>query len=242
MIQVDLNEKYIINPAYKFRSDIKRVVVTNNNSLYVNNYDHNDDNFTKNFSTILHPLVAYLFSFFDGKSSLKDTIQMLSDTLDISEDKVLETFIMYIENEDKIIYRMSEKYIALIPKNFIIKKGKLKERNLLEGINIDEILNIGVDMDTIRYYIPNEITLMITNKCLTDCVYCYANTKPTIKTPLSFERITEIVKEAHLLGCRSVELAGGDIFTYKNWYEVIELLNKYEYSPYISTKIPITEK
>lgn len=242
MKNINLNEKYVINPAYKFRSDIKRIVLTNNNSLYVNNYDHVIDNITQSFSTIIHPLVAYLFSFFDGTMALKDTIKKLSEILETPEEKVLETFNIYIYNEEKVIYRLSEKHLAPIPKNFIIHKGQLKNRDLLKNIDIYEMLDNNIDLETTRYYIPNEITLMITNKCQTDCLYCYANTKIKVETPLSFKRIKEIVEEAHSLGCRSVELAGGDIFTYKNWDKIIKLLHEYEYSPYISTKIPITEK
>jgi len=242
MRKIDLNEKYIINPVYKFRSDIKRVVLSNNNSLYVNNYDHLQEEFSKSFVSIIHPLVAYLFSFFDGKTILKDTLKKLSKVLDMEEDKVLETFKIYIYNEDKVLYKISDKLCVPIPKNFIIKKGNLSERNVLENIDIDEMMKNELDLATLRYYIPNEILLMITNKCITDCVYCYANTKPKIRNPLNFERITELVKEAHSLGCRDFGLAGGEIFLYEKWDKLIELLHQYEYDPYISTKIPITEK
>ena len=242
MQNIDLNENYIINPAYKFRSDIKRIVLTNNNSLYVNNYDRINDEYTLSFSTIVHPLVAYLFSFFDGSKTLKDTIKSLSEALEVAEDKVLETFKMYVYNDEKIFYRMSDKHIAPIPKNFIIKKGNLEKRNLLENIDIEKMLDGDIDLTTMRYYIPNEMVLMVTNKCFTDCVYCYANTKPTVDKQLSFERIEELVKEAYSLGCRDFGLAGGDLFTYKNWDKLLELLHKHEYNPYISTKIPIGEK
>lgn len=242
MKNIDINNHYMINPAYKFRSDIKRVVLTNNNSLYCNNYDHLCDDHTTNFAMIMHPMVAKLFSFFDGTRTFKDIASELSETLSLPVQEVIETFSQYIYNPEKVNYRLSDKYYAPIPKNFIIEKNDLPARKLLSDADIDKIISEGVDIDTMRYYIPNEIMLMLTNKCMTNCVYCYADTKHQVKNHLSMERIKELITEAHTIGCRDFGISGGDIFTYKRWPEIIDFLHQHEFNPYISTKIPITEK
>ena len=242
MKNIDINKHYVINPAYKFRSDIKRVVLTNNNSLYCNNYDHLCDDFTTNYAMIMHPMVAKLFSSFDGSRSFKDIAVELSEILAVPVPEVIETFSQYINNPEKVNYRLSDKHYAPIPKNFLIEKNNCPTRKLLSNADINKIISEGIDVETMRYYIPNEIMLMLTNKCMTNCVYCYADTKHQVKNHLSMERIKELITEAHILGCRDFGISGGDIFTYKRWPEIIDFLHQNEYNPYISTKIPISEK
>ena len=230
----------MINPAYKFRNDIKRVVLTNNNSLHINIYDQVRKDFSSSFSTIMHPLVAYLFSFFDGSMTLNDTFKKISSITGKSEEAVKNSFISFINNSESLVYPMSDKFNAPIPINFIIQKGEHKSRELLKNIDIEEILK-DVDLERQRYYVPNEITLMVNNKCYTDCVYCYANTSKKITNPIPFERVKELIKEAHNLGCREFGIGGGEFFLYEHWFELLQVLFEHEYEPYISTKIPINE-
>jgi radical SAM protein with 4Fe4S-binding SPASM domain len=240
MKEINIKNYYIVNPAYKFRNDIKRVVVTNNNSLYVNIYDRMVDSYDIGFSTIMSPLVAQLFSSFNGEKNLENIILNLSSLLKISKDEVLHVFSQFINNSEQMVYPLSTKIYAPIPKNFIIEKQNLPTRDLLESIDVENML-LDEDLTTLRYYIPNELTLMITNKCYTDCIYCYANTSHKVNNPLNFERIEKLIKEAHSLGCRDFGIGGGDFFRYKQWPELLDVLHKYEYNPYISTKFPIGE-
>lgn len=242
MKNIDLNNYYQINPAYKFRSDIRRIVLTNSNSLFCDTYEHLWVNYSQNFSIIMHPVVALVFSKFDGRKTLADTIMDIADLVDDTFDNVLGTFKTYIYNDEEILYKLSEDYFAQIPKNFIIEKSDNSARDVLQGIDIQHILNNGIDLTTKRFYIPNEVYLMVTNNCQTDCVYCYADRKHRVKKFLDFNRVKELIVEAHKIGCRDFGIAGGDIFTYPHWPQLIDFLHQNEYNPYISTKIPIGEK
>ena len=242
MNDINLDKYYIINPAYKFKDDTKRVILTNNNTLYVDNYNRLETGFSAGFSTIVHPLVAYMFAFFNGEMNLRDTITELSSVINKPFDDVLRTFSLFIYNSEKQMYRLPKNLVAPIPINFIIEKQDLPIRDLLGNIDINKmLLDPELNLNTFRNYVPNEISLMITNKCMTDCVYCYADTSHKVENPLTFERVKELIEEAHSLGCREFGIIGGDIFLYKKWDELLEILHKYEYNPYISTKIPIGE-
>ena len=227
MDNINLDKHYIINPAYKFKDDIKRIILTNNNTSYVNNsYFIEDDTLSSNFSSIMHPLVTYMFAFFNGEMSLKDTIMELSYAIDKPYNDVLHTFSLYIQNSEQQQYFLSKNIVTSIPKNFIIEKKNLPTRDLLDNIDISKMLSGSeLDLGTIRNYIPNNILLMVTNNCMADCVYCYADTSHKVENPLTFERIKELIAEAHSLGCREFDI-GGDIFLYKNWAELSDVLHK----------------
>ena len=127
-----------------------------------------------------------------------------------------------------------------LPKNFIIEKRDLPTRDLLGNIDINKMLS-DLDLSTFRNYIPSDIRLMITNNCVTDCAYCFANRSYKVENTLSFERIKDLIAEAHSLGCKSFSISGGELFLYNRWEELLDILHKYEYSPHLSTKIPIGE-
>jgi len=239
---IELNEKYIINPVYRFRSDIKRVILSNNKSMFFDNFDRSKDrSYSDSFLSILHPYVAYLFAFFNGELTLKDSISEISNIMGKPFESVLDVFSQYIENEEQKQYKMTPNRFAPIPINFIIKKGNGKTRNLLEGIDIEGMAK-NIDLETVRFNIPEEVTLMTTQKCLTDCIYCYANKEHKIEKSLSFSRIKELIEEANRIGCRDFGIGGGDFFMYKEWSDLLDVLHENDFNPYISTKIPITEK
>jgi radical SAM protein with 4Fe4S-binding SPASM domain len=243
MNNINLDKYYIINPVYKFKDDIKRIILTNNNTLYVNDYYYTDNpDLSSKFSAVMHPLVAYMFAFFNGEMNLRDTITELSSAINKPFDDVLSTFSSFIHNSEQQLYTLSQNTVTPIPKNFIIEKQDLPTRDLLVNIDINKMLSDSeLDLSTFRNYVPNAIMLMITNNCMTDCVYCYADRSHKVENLLTFERIKELIAEAHSLGCREFDITGGEIFLYKKWEELLDALHKYEYNTYLSTKVPIGE-
>jgi len=241
MNRTNLTDIYIINPAYKIVSDIKRCIIINNNSgLLGNKWDENE-NITTGFSWKIHPYIAYIFSFFDGKENLENTIKKIVEVSELELDYLYSIFLKFIENEE-VIYIDMINHNNTIPKNFLIKKEQNVEcNNIIDRNDIIPILK-DVDLTSMRNFIPNSMTIMVTNTCVTDCVYCYADTTHKIKNHLTLNRIEEIITEAYSLGMNDVEIGGGDIFCYKYWKELLPILRKYNYSPYISTKFPLTEE
>lgn len=227
------NTKYVLNPDYIIRYDENRFCLYNKGNMQNNAVPIN---------TFLHPLQAHFFSFFTHEpQTLDDIISLISEDFDYTKDEVLKMIIPFIENEEIKILKLNDNSIY-IPKNFLIKfvevKGKYQPLHLKV---IKENINKTVDLKARRLNLaPSSLTFMLTNKCCTHCCYCYADTSTTVSQYMPFERIIEIIEEAKKLNLSNINLIGGEIFLYKNWYPVLKKLVKNDLMPnIISTKVPI---
>jgi len=234
---MNINSKYIVNPAYKFRNDIHRVVITNQKNYFLNDYE--DGSFAEGFSSIIHPYVAYIFSYFDGSRTVVEIYNTLKETLQISIDEFSKTIERFIGNKEIQVFEVGDSYNS-IPSNFLREHRPNEVRNDLQiSFDMDRMME-HIDLKTVRNYVPNEMTLMLNNTCCTNCVYCYADRETIVSNMIPFARIQEIIKEANELQMRDIGIDGGDFFMYPHWYELLLELNKYGYKPLISTKFPIT--
>lgn len=98
------------------------------------------------------------------------------------------------------------------------------------------------NFDTFILSHPINLTLMLNNKCITDCVYCYANKDYKVTNPLSTEKILSLIKEAINIGVLSFDINGGEVMLHKDWDIIVNELLKYSFLPQISTKVPLTEE
>lgn len=96
-----------------------------------------------------------------------------------------------------------------------------------------------LDFDSWRLYIPLDVLLVINTKCITNCIYCYADTRKRVDCTIPLERMMELIKEAKALGMRNFDISGGEIFFYKYWETLLKELFTNGFNPYISTKIPL---
>ena len=92
-----------------------------------------------------------------------------------------------------------------------------------------------------RHNTVSSLTIMLNNKCVTNCYYCYADKRNPIDCKITFTRLNEIIEEAHKLNVVSIDVIGGEVFLYKQWKELLDLLVKYNYRPLLSTKMPLKE-
>ncbi|MFC1966937.1 radical SAM/SPASM domain-containing protein [Chloroflexota bacterium] len=84
---------------------------------------------------------------------------------------------------------------------------------------------------------PITMMIMPTDKCLTNCVYCYACRRPIDKSKLlTIKRFHELIEETAKLGVISINLDGGDLFARKEHLEIIEHIESHGISAGISTK------
>jgi radical SAM protein with 4Fe4S-binding SPASM domain len=243
MKHIDTKLTYIVNHAYKFRCDKDNVIVTNNDSLFFDSNDPDSSLFAETgFAWKSTPLIAYLFSFFNGKYSFQETLEIISSEMNVSTEELEKAINPFVENEEKMIFNLSEtNQIIVLPKYFlIIKNKKHKIRDVLNQINFETIKK-SINTQRIRLNIPNETCIMLNTECLTDCIYCYAD-KKKIKNKITHDRIIELIKEARSLNMRDFAVSGGDFFLYKEWEDLIKNLLTNNYRPYISTKIPIGEE
>lgn len=229
------NTKYILNPDYIIRDDYNRFCLYNKGVMQNNAVP---------IYTFLHPLQARFFSFFTKEpQKLDDIISLISEDFDYTKDEVLKMVIPFIENEEIKILKLNDNNIY-IPRNFLIQLEKVKGKYQPLHLKVPkESIYKAVDLKIRRLNVaPSSVTFMLTNQCCTHCCYCYADTTTTVSQHVPLGRLIEIVKEARKLNLSNINLIGGEVFLYKNWFHVLRSLVENDFMPDIlSTKVPITE-
>jgi len=81
---------------------------------------------------------------------------------------------------------------------------------------------------------------MFTSKCETNCIYCYADRSR--KDDMSINTIKKIIEQAAQNKVPYIQISGGDIFAYTQWKLVFKELAKYNYKPFLSTKVPLSRE
>jgi radical SAM protein with 4Fe4S-binding SPASM domain len=183
-----------------------------------------------------------ILSFFTFDRFLSDNLELLSSFLGKPQKVVYEMILPFIENDKpfKIKWQGCD---IVFPRNVLINADSNKNfrRNTVE---LEELKCDGkIDVFAKRFFIsPSKLTFMLTNKCVTNCVYCYADRSTHIAQSLSTNRILELITSANLLNVSEIDLIGGEIFLHKDWYIILSELLKNDFCPTIlSTKIPLTE-
>ncbi len=224
---------FVLNPDYNFKNDIKR-------SIIIANSFNQCEMSVSEWDSIIHPVQAMILSYFSNPITIEKAVDNLSVFLEISKEETQNIIKPFIENEEDI-FTEYDGHVFRFPKKIIIKYHnnlKIEYTYTPEDFAYSEL-----DFETYRlFHSPSSISIMVTNKCVTNCVYCYADKKQEISCQIPFERIQEILAEAKRLKIASVNIGGGEIFLYKKWYELFCELKKYGYDKFlISTKIPINE-
>lgn len=235
---IDYKDTYMVNPKYTIKSDVRRAVLTN--ARGISNAELKNENITTGFAWPMHPMLAVLFSYFDGTNNLLDTIKAVAEDFKMDERDIEDLIVKIInlKKRDTVLFKRLSITFA-VPMNFIVKKeaGMPDQTFDVESFFIEKE---KWDLSSKRLYIPHSLALMLNNRCYTDCVYCYANKDHKPEKFLSLQRIKEIIREADAIGVSELTLNGGDFFIYKYWREVLTEVLKYHYAPYISTKYPIS--
>jgi radical SAM protein with 4Fe4S-binding SPASM domain len=227
-----LNGRYVFNPCYILRNDINRVVLTDSGK---SRYDKIGNN---NFAEFIHPIHAMFLSFFNGNKTLCENLKEISCFFSIEENRAYELAKQFIENKDSIVVEFDGNFYYYPEKVLIEDKNGYQRNYCVEDFNITEKL----DFENQRYNIPVECTLVLNTTCVTNCIYCYADRHNSMKNQISFGKIQEIIAETKRLKFKNVDITGGELFLYEHWYELLELLYKNDYEPYLTTKVPIGEK
>lgn len=231
-----LNEEqiYVFNPDYVLRNDIHRIALYAKEN--VNAYS------SRNWNSFIHPVHAKLFCFFTYRHTLGKIIRELSTFFKKDEDSIIRLITPYLENPSPVSVNWKGKRI-LFPKNILIREERLT-KPLPSHLDTTDYDCQKIDLDSRRYYSgPLMITFMLTNSCVTHCVYCYADVRTSVENPLPTSRWLELIQEADRMRVRQINLMGGEIFLYKDWDLLLKELVDRGMSPeYISTKMPLTQK
>jgi radical SAM protein with 4Fe4S-binding SPASM domain len=92
----------------------------------------------------------------------------------------------------------------------------------------------------LRLETPVNLYTIFTHRCMTNCLYCYAERKPSREMPLS--RWRELIAEAHEMGIMLCSPDNGDTFARRDGVELIECLLEHEMQFLLSTKAYLSKE
>jgi MoaA/NifB/PqqE/SkfB family radical SAM enzyme len=181
-----------------------------------------------------------LLCLFDGEKNLK-TVKDEFAAVTGSNRESINTFVSrLLENPTaiKVDFNGSTFYF---PQNTLIRAGK---KNNVSYYNPGDFLipNNQLDFKSQRLYEPLDTEIMLNNTCETGCIYCYVDKRKPFTCQIPFKRIVELVREAKEMGMRSFNPAGGELFKYKYWEELLNVLVENHFDPIVTTKYPLNER
>lgn len=219
--------KYVVlNKAYSLRNE-KTCSFIVRKSLYI-------DSEIDNYRTIypIPPFLGYIFSNI-GRKEIAQSLSLISERLNISIS-ILRHFIgQLVEKPSQSLSFQGEKFF--FPEHLLLYSSK-KDTNYYHTVRN---FNPMVAYKPCRPYIPLTINYMVTEKCNTNCVYCYA--KRDMKQEMSTLEIIQVLHELSEAGVINLTLTGGDIFARKDWADIISETQKAGFGYLISTKTILEE-
>ena len=235
-MQSNLEKKYILNPYYSLRNDLKRVLLCKSPSFKVPIDIAEDDIFV-----FIHPVHAIAFSFFDGNRTLNECVDLISKVFNSSFEDSLNFIKPFIENSNRVGIEFDE-VLFEFPKNIIIDNTNHRYP-FRSNLDYKEFLiKQELDFYSNRLYEgPSTIRLLVNTVCATDCIYCYVDRRIKDNCKIPIERLIELIHEAKKMKVVDFDIAGTEIFMYKQWDLLIKELVDNGYYPYLSTKLPISE-
>ncbi|MBC8602227.1 radical SAM protein [Parabacteroides acidifaciens] len=223
----------IFNTNYTLKSDGGRVLVL---ARYYGRDNRMPAGVISSFEALIHPLYAQILSFFNG-DDMEVSIQNASISLNI-DPNLIRNFIYKIYNKDKFLSIRSKDGVSVFPPFCIVDSN---EDNLTNRFDYKSFKYDFIDLKNRRYFTPSNLTLMVNNRCYTNCFYCYADRRNKIDCQIPFSRMKELIDEAVKLDVKTIDVIGGEFFLYEYWFELVEYLYSQGYHPYLSTKKPMEE-
>lgn len=227
------NKIWILNPDYVFKNDVDRICMYSKKDLAFDS--------TPDWIGYIHPTQAMILGLFTQLIPAQQIIDDLSKHLNSSPDEIFNLIKDFMGNSAQI-FTTWETYLIGFPKNVLIDAS-----NLLEIPSYDftakelECHTVNLTPDR-SHRAPHTALWMLTNTCVTNCKYCYAD-RQTPHQPLLTTRVLEIIDEFAALKMEHIDIIGGEIFLRKDWEIILKKLVDHHMSPtYISTKVPVTPK
>lgn len=170
----------------------------------------------------LAPLEASIFYFFNGERTYEDiqNIWLYVHDVGIGEREV------WLDRLDLLLTSfMSDGIVAM--------EGELSP-SLCEGAT-----PTIPDFSNYRYPIkrtsrPVSVSIALTNKCHTDCMYCYAERDKC--NEFTFEQLVQLFDQLARHSIYIVDIAGGDLFTRADALDVLREMVKREFVFSVSSK------
>lgn len=184
--------------------------------------------------TLLPPFIGYILSNI-GKFEINTSIQKIAAHLQVSPNSV-HNFVNKLTSNINPLKLQASGIEIIFPKRLLLEDSHPDSRTFKV---IDES-SLFDEFHQIRPSVPLNMNFMITSKCTTNCIYCYADRE--CNKDLTTNKIISIINEAHDIGVVNLTLTGGDIFALKSWKKILSCIYQHNYSTFISTKTPITSE
>lgn len=234
LIMQDLsNDIVVLNPDYHFKNDYDRIIMYSRQR--VQKYSSSD------WMSFIHPVQAMILNCFSTIKEIGVHYSELSERFNLPYVKIKEMIEPYIENPNPV-YTIWKGQKVAFPKNVLVRLKNVSGEYNCEHKEIPKIESDIINLVPDRSHKgPQYILFMLTNKCVTNCKYCYADRK-TRYTPLPTDKILSIIDEAKAIDVAYVDIIGGEVFCRKDWNIILKKLVDMEMTPnYISTKMPLSE-
>jgi radical SAM protein with 4Fe4S-binding SPASM domain len=177
----------------------------------------------------IHPSAAVMVSLFDGQRTVGQVVEALSYAIGVSKEQARQSIIDFIARHSD----------ALIPGDSIAQAARRRydPRSFV-------IPSADVDLSARRPGAPLSLVYSVTNDCVADCIYCYAERQRHGKggPPLALPRVLEIVEEIAELQVPSVLVSGGDPFLHPHIVGILAAMIRRGIHVPISTKGELSEQ
>jgi radical SAM protein with 4Fe4S-binding SPASM domain len=181
--------------------------------------------------TVISPLMGATLPLLNGKMSIRHLAMVLQYAHDLDNLQTAKNILI------SIINKVNEKSDAIVEMRGDMAPY-IKEYDALKFIQSPSDLAIQK-----RLAYPLSLTVMFSNACETNCVYCYASRRHVpLSEQLSTKRWIEIFYEAHTLGIELISLSGGDPLFRKDAITLIRELIKLKMLFLLSTKCHINRE
>lgn len=210
MKNIDFNKVYSLNNNYFLKHDTNRSLLLSRSSR---RYERGDSE----WFSMIHPEQAKILSFFTHGLKLNQTINKVSEYIGLEFDETYSIIEPFIENKEGFHTSISG-YDFDFPEYIIVEESQPFKKYKPDNFDYEQL-----DFKTKRLFNgPTSITIMLSNRCVTDCVYCYADTKKIYANEITLNQIKNIVKQCKNLEIEDIGLIGGEIFSYKEWKGVFK--------------------
>ncbi|OWP28595.1 hypothetical protein CBG57_09240 [Prevotella nigrescens] len=219
--------KYIVlNRAYSLRNEATCSYIVRKN-MFVNSN-------MSNYQTIytIPPFLGYIITNI-GKKKYEQSIAAIGKALDINTTALQSFIFQIVEQPSKSVPFMGE--MLVFPEQLLILSNQKDDTQYFTVTDFSP-MNSYVQC---RPQTPLEMNFMVTEKCNTNCIYCYA--KRNIRREMSTSEIANIFRKLSYSGIINLTLTGGDIFARKDWYDIISLSQYAGFGYLISTKSILEE-
>ena len=180
---------------------------------------------------LVPPFIGYILAHI-GSENIVESIQNISSVLNVSSQSLIHFIQGILHSKPKKMNFFNKE--VLFPQNLLIN-SKTQDTRIY---HTDEDFLPTDRFIKKRPSIPLNLNFMVTTKCMTNCIYCYAN--KNLRDELTCAKIKEVLNECNKVGVINVSLTGGDIFARNDWKELILSCVTLGYYPFLSTKTPLS--